>query len=227
MSVFNKLSDYQINELERHLIVPQAIGDILHHGLEVEPDMQYGLHMALSEIDPDSALLAIALCAQKIAQKAQKTVPIAMALTAEAEYVLNIYGPTWLADHKKGPGALSREHYEEILRTVPEDLEGLADLMDALSADMEDQDPAITDLTNLLSIQARAHIQITEFVLEEIAREQELEAKLNPPQVGQSKHARALEQVQAVAGRPATRSVGAQEFAGDNVIPFPTSISRH
>ena len=64
MSITNRISSYQISELERHLIVPQAVGDILAHDLEVGDDMQYGLHMALSEIDPDSALLAIALCAQ-------------------------------------------------------------------------------------------------------------------------------------------------------------------
>lgn len=235
MSITNRISSYQISELERHLIVPQAVGDILAHDLEVGDDMQYGLHMALSEIDPDSALLAIALCAQKIAKKASSNAPIALALMTETEYVLNIYGTTWLEDHKQSPNSLSRQHYADILQTVPEDLESLADLMDALSADMEDQNPAITDLTNLLSIQARAHIQITEFILEEIAREIALEQKLSArPAIisDEEKSHKAFEQIQAIAQKSkhtttTDNKVGAQQFAGDNIIPFPAAIARN
>ena len=58
--------------------------------------------------------------------------------------------------------------YASILCTVGEDLEALADLMDALCADLDIVNEATPILCNLLSVQARAHIEITEFILAEI-----------------------------------------------------------
>ena len=78
--MLKQMSENDRDQLKSHLIVPLAVSDILYHDLDVAPDMQYGLHMALSEIDPDSALLAIALCAHDIAEKNLIYVPIASAL---------------------------------------------------------------------------------------------------------------------------------------------------
>lgn len=156
----------QFEELRQHLIVPMAMGDILFHDLAIEADMQYGLHMALSEIDPDSALLAIALCARDIAEKSKLNAPIASALQIEAENVISEYGPTWLRHYKNGhtpEGA-----FESILETVPEDLEALSDLLDSVRADIEDETSAAFILAELLSIQARAHMEIADFILEEM-----------------------------------------------------------
>lgn len=165
-SMTQDLSQNDIDQLRQHLIVPLAVSDILLHDLPVEFDMQYGLHLALSEIDPDSALLAVALCAQDIANKAMMRAPIAAALHQEASHILDDYGTTWLHHHKTGP--MPENDYEQILQTVPEDLEALADLMDALIADLEEEGTNIAVLGNLLSIQARAHMEIADFILEEI-----------------------------------------------------------
>ncbi|MEM6810864.1 MAG: hypothetical protein AAF549_00175 [Pseudomonadota bacterium] len=167
--MFNKLGKCDSDRLREYLIVPLAISDILFHDLEVEPDMQYGLHHALSEIDPDSALLAIALSAYDIAERNSLYVPIASALQKEASNIIEEYGPIWLRHFKDGP--MPPEIYNSVLQTVPEDLEALADLMDALSADLECVNEATPLLCNLLSVQARAHIQIADFVLEELAKD--------------------------------------------------------
>lgn len=160
------LSQSEIDQLRQHLIVPLAIGDILHHDLGVEQDMQYGLHMALSEIDPDSALLAIALCAQDIASKTMMRAPIAAALHQEAAHILEGYGSTWLHHHKTGP--MPENDFEAVLETVPEDLEAIADLMDALLADLDEDNSNVAVLGELLSIQARAHMEIADYILAEI-----------------------------------------------------------
>lgn len=169
-----------IEQLRSYLIVPLAIADILHHDLDVEPDMQYGLHMALSEIDPDSALLAIALAATDIAEKNMIYAPIASALKTEAENIIAEYGPTWLHHHRQGP--MPQDVYTRILQTVPEDLEALADLMDALCADLGCVDEATPILCNLMSVQSRAHMEIAEFILAEshLETEEKIEFTLDP-----------------------------------------------
>lgn len=167
--MLNQLTKDQLDQLQQHLIVPLAVSDILYHDLAVEPDMQYGLHMALSEIDPDSALLAIALCAHDMAEKCLAQAPIAAALQTEADNIIQEYGLTWLRHYKNVP--MPTEVFESILETVPEDLEALADLMDALSADIGEGYTTVTTMANLLSVQARAHMEIANYILAELQLE--------------------------------------------------------
>lgn len=174
--MFNCLPEDQIGQLQQHLIVPLAVADIIKHDLDVEPEMQYGLHMALSEIDPDSALLAIALCARDLADKSIEYAYIANALQKETNEIINEYGPVWLRYLNRGP--MPTEVFKNILKTVPEDLEALADLMDALCADIEDENSATFALASLLCIQARAHMEIADFMLEEIRREESFEYEI-------------------------------------------------
>lgn len=166
------LTATEFEQLRRHLIVPLAVSDILKHDLNVDSDMHYGLHMALSEVDPDSALLAIALCALDIAHKAGQISPMAGTLQKEAMDILSDYAPSWMRKNLNAP--LPSYVYEEILETVPEDLESLADLMDALYVDIDDETNEISILIKLLSIQARAHMEIADFVLAEIAYEKKI-----------------------------------------------------
>lgn len=196
----------QFEQMKQQLIVPLAVSDILSHDLNIEPDMQYGLHMALSEVDPDSALLAIALCAQDLAIKSLNKAPIAGALQNQATEILAEYGPSWLRNNLNAP--IPSHVYEDVLETVPEDLESLADLMDALSADLDEINSASTILAQLLSIQARAHMEIAEFVLAEIAYEKEIFAqKTGAVQIDR------MEQNMA--------ENAALDFEGDNIILFP------
>jgi len=158
----------QITLLHNKLVVPVAISDILTYGLDVEAEMQYGLHEALSEVEPDCALLAIALSAQYIAKATNGTQVIAGALSAEAGNTLADYAPAFIRDVKRG--SLPEENFLDVLETVPEDLEALADLLDALIADIEDDLSTISTLAGVLSIQARAHMEIANYILEESGR---------------------------------------------------------
>lgn len=207
--MLDMLSENQVEKLRQHLIVPLAVSDILNHDLAVEPDMQYGLHMAISEIDPDSALLAIALCASEIAAKNMIHAPIAAGLYQEANNIIEEYGPTWLYHHQHGP--MSSEKFEEVLDTVAEDLEALADLMDALVADLSEILPLESPteiLANLLSIQARAHMEIADFILEEIAFEK---ATKEHQETGE--------------GEAPTKSlIDMDAYKGSNIVLFPGTV---
>lgn len=162
------LTKEQIEELHTKLVVPIAVSDILTYELEVEPEMQYGLHEALSDIDPDSALLAIALAAQHIAAVSKASYPIANAIYTESAQILNDYGPDFIRDLKRG--SVPEENFLQVLQTVPEDLEAMADLLDALVGDVEDELAPVAVLATLLSIQARAHHDIAAFILEEAGK---------------------------------------------------------
>jgi hypothetical protein len=173
--MFDQIKPDHLDLLEQNLIVPLAVGDILKHNLPVEPEMQYGLHMALSEIDPDSAVLAVALCALNIAEKFYLEIPIAAGLKKEAQEIIGNYAPNWIYHHKRGP--MQSEIYTSILSDIPEDLEALADIMDALAADLDHEFENIESLIHILSIQARAHMEISEYLLTEIDTENEKNAE--------------------------------------------------
>ena len=76
-------------------------------------------------------------------------------------------------------GPMPTEVFEQTLKTVPEDLEALADLMDALCGDIDNEHSSTSILASLLSIQARAHMEIAEYILAEMQRETTLQAMRN------------------------------------------------
>lgn len=164
------LNDTQLALLHTHLVVPLAIGDILYGELALTDDVQYELHEALSEVDPDSALLAIAVGAKHIAQALQENSPIAAALSIECDKILDEYGPEWLSNYHKGP--VDEDRLYDLLQHIPEDLESLADLLDTLCLGVEDAEDPVKKLCDILSIQARAHMEIADFILTELAYEE-------------------------------------------------------
>lgn len=210
----SSLTKEQIEHLHAKLIVPIAINDILNFGLDVEAEMQYGLHEALSEIDPDSALLAIALSAQHIAEHAKASYPIAGALNNEASQIICDYGPEFIRDLKRG--SLPEADFIKILETVPEDLEAMADLLDAVSAEIEDEESSIVIICHLLSIQARAHMEIANYILEESGY-QDGDAMTGGAFIIQDKE---------MDYTPLATENVTQQSAGDNIILFPAHL-RH
>ena len=158
-----------VARLHAYLVVPVAVADALASAAPLEGETQYGLHVALSEIDPDSALLAIALSSYRIAQDFTGQIPVASALKMEADKIIQDYAPDWLAHYHDHP--VQGDALYDLLSHVPEDLESLADLLESLQASIRDSlDPAHT-LCSVLAIQARAHMEIADYVLSELENE--------------------------------------------------------
>jgi hypothetical protein len=158
-----------VARLHAYLVVPVAVSDALASAAPLDGETQYGLHVALSEIDPDSALLAIALSAYRIAQDFTGQIPVASALKMEADKIIQDYAPDWLAHYHDHP--VMGDDLYDLLCHVPEDLESLADLLESLQASIRDsQDPAHT-LCSVLAIQARAHMEIADYVINELENE--------------------------------------------------------
>src|SRR5690606_27419225 len=90
-------------------------------------------------------------------------------LKMEADKIIQDYAPDWLAHYHDHP--VQGDALYDLLTHVPEDLESLADLLESLQASIRDpQDPAHT-LCAVLAIQARAHMEIADYVLSELEAE--------------------------------------------------------
>jgi hypothetical protein len=162
------LGHQDLARLHTKLVVPFAVGDLLKNSEEITPDIQYALHEHLSEMDPDTALLAIALSVGHISARLCPDVPVACALTVEAEKVLNEYAADWLAHADGRLPSREGDALFEVLEHVPEDLEALADILESVQSSIQESQPAIAEICNILAIQARAHMEIADFVLSEL-----------------------------------------------------------
>ena len=163
------LNDTELALLHTHLVVPMAIGDVVYGDLLLSDEVTYELHEALSEIDPDSALLAIAVGSKHIAGALKGQSVIAAALSIECDKIINEYGPEWLSNYHKGP--VDEDRLYDLLQHIPEDLESLAEMLETLSVSALQAEEHIRDLCRILAIQARAHMEIADFILKEIAYE--------------------------------------------------------
>lgn len=192
------LSIEDFTTLQASLIVPVIVGDIMLGTEELDDEARYALHDSLCEIDPDSALLAIALAAQHVAAPYIGRVPVAIAVKYESEKLLQEYGPEWLANYHGGP--VDEDVLFDLLQTLPEDLEAMADLLDAMRASIVN-DPVAAALCEILSVQARAHMDVADYIIGE------LEAAL----FGADRQAETEQPV----------------FHTNNVIEFPLDRTRH
>lgn len=165
-SVMHAVSMEDVARLHAYLIVPMVVNEALSASAPLEGETQYGLHVTLSEIEPDSALLAIALSAQRIADEFMDTAPLAIALKMEANRIVSEYGPEWLANYHKNPAG--GDDLYDLLRNVPEDLEAMAELLSALQSGIENEDHPAFTLCSVLSVQARAHMEIAAYVISEL-----------------------------------------------------------
>lgn len=158
-----------VARLHAYLVVPMAVQEAILCAAPLEPDTQYGLHVSLSEIDPDSALLAIALSAHHIAAQYMHDIPVAIALKIESEKIIADYAPDWLAHYHSHP--VQGDDLFDLLSNVPEDLESMADLLESVQASIRDPQDPCAALCSVLAIQARAHMEIADYVLTELENE--------------------------------------------------------
>ena len=115
------MRDQDIAKIANRLQVPIIISDILNGEGILTDDVQLGLHEILSDDQPDSALLSIALSARALAENFHGKAAIFTMLTQECDRIIAEYGMMWLrnAQAKK----LDDNTVFETLVHIPEDLE--------------------------------------------------------------------------------------------------------
>lgn len=154
------LSSKEMATLNNNLQVPVVIADIMDGNETLSDDIQYGLHEVISDLHPDSALLAIATGARKVAEQFVEASASMKVLVMECDRVIADYGSLWLSN-AKGETISNDNVYETLIHT-PEDLEGLAELLELCSTFLRAKDWQAAALLDILYIQAGAHAMIAE-----------------------------------------------------------------
>lgn len=154
------LNNQNLALLTTRLHVPIAARDVLEQRKEIEADAHYALHDALADMQPDAALLSIALTAKMIAKTYAGTNSGTEVLMLECDRIIDEYGPLWL-DHANSR-KLDNGYLVSLLENIPEDLECMAELIELNLAYASYDNPVIAEICEILQIQASAHAIIAE-----------------------------------------------------------------
>ena len=160
------LSEKDLAKLTNTLQVPLIVQDILDEDGTLTPDVQYGLHEVLSDYQPDSALLCIALSARKIAAAYQNKCTNMAIMKMECDRMIADYAELWLghAEHK----TLDNNIVFDTLEQIPEDLEALAELLEINITTLGIHNEEIAGLAEILAVQARSHVLIADTFIDMI-----------------------------------------------------------
>lgn len=154
------LNKKELASVANRLQVPLIISDILAGEGELTDDVHYGLHSVISDLQPDSALICIALGGLKIANAHHVASPGLAVLKIQCESIIDDYAPLWLQNAEDEDVA---EHDAlDALSNVSEDLEGLSDLLTLAVDSLQLKDADASALAKILSIQAKAHAVIAD-----------------------------------------------------------------
>ena len=156
---------YMVNALE----VPVAIRDILSDKSagDISDEMHFALHDAISDMQPDAALLTIALSARHIIFAQGMLTPSLQVLEMECKRLIADYAHLWI-EEARTPGSVGDTAILSALMTVPEDLEGMADMLQTASDFMLESEQKAQTLLTILHVQARAHSLIAQSFVEAI-----------------------------------------------------------
>lgn len=151
-----KLNDDDRARLRADFVVPTILSQMMA-GMEPLDDVaEYTVHDIIGDLRPDGGLICVALSALEIAAY-YPHMPIAGALALEAERVIAEFGAHWLRAEDADVNAVRQS-----LVHIPEDLESIADLLDATQAAMDHADIVGRTLCDMLALQARAHAETAE-----------------------------------------------------------------
>jgi len=162
------LTDYmpekEIAKIANRLQVPLIIADIMNDEGTLTDDVKFGLHEILSDYQPDSALLSIALSALSIANTHKHRAATFSMLKIECERVIAEYGMLWLQNAQARN--LDTNTVFETLIHIPEDLESLSELLEFAKITLEHSDPQAAQLCKILITQSNAQSIIAQAFLD-------------------------------------------------------------
>ncbi len=170
------LSDKDLAKLTNTLQVPLIVQDILDGEATLGPDVQYGLHEILSDYQPDSALLCIALSARKIAAKFQYNSPNMGIMKMECDRMIADYAELWM-NHAEDKNVDDNVVFDT-LEQIPEDLEALAELLEINMSLLRGPNKDFAALVEILAVQARAQVLIADTFIDIMEQDDQPQAPL-------------------------------------------------
>ncbi len=164
---FMPLTDQDLARLMTYLEVPLAVQQICDQDQDLDDTRRYALSDMIAAQTPDRALMGLALSAMILdARLRAHDVRIAEVVSMSAEMMVQDYAPTFLQTIKSPTSTLFDQNVPELLATVPEDLESLADLLAVVAGLVPDGLPLYRDMATLLSVQAGAQALVAEVLVE-------------------------------------------------------------
>jgi hypothetical protein len=170
------LSNIDIARLYTKLELPIVVGDALSENHLLAPDEEYAFHQALSDMQPDAALLCMALSAEQIFSCVSPDIPEAVNLVMEADRIIAGYGGLWLA-RIENDMPVPEEFIIEALKSLPKDFATLREAMAELELQMPLGVDAASQFLGIMQIQSDSQALIAESYLEAlgIAPEEKME----------------------------------------------------
>lgn len=165
-ALIKPLDDGDLAMLHAKFVVPLIVSDILYGHEKLDDVTEYAMEDILTALEPDTALLCLALCAQHVAVHTGH-LPIAGVMGLEANRIVEDYGPFWLA-YVSGMAQLDDRVLQDILRHVPEDLEALGDMLLAVAGDLDEAHAIPAILADILGQAAHAHRDMAESRIEDM-----------------------------------------------------------
>lgn len=150
------MTDQDYATLTARLVLPLAVREVLESARELDDESHIALHDILSEMKPDAALLSIAISAKMIAASYTET----EILIDECDRIIREYGSIWLENARHGH--IDNTYLVSLLERIPEDLEGLTELIEVNLSYAALESAAVSDICEIFQIQANAHAIIAE-----------------------------------------------------------------
>lgn len=150
------MNDQTLALLINRLQVPVVMRDLVAQEGPLSGDMAYTLHEMLSDMRPDTALLAAASGAQMLVGAIRKPSPGDAVLHGLCSRIIEDYAPRWLMTY--GNEAAAQGFLLEIFGRVESDLLALHDLLKTAAALQKDE--KISALLHVLEIQSRAQADV-------------------------------------------------------------------
>lgn len=162
-----KLTDQQTALLMAKLTVPVAVSEILLEGRKLAEDECLALHQILSDMEPDTAFLAMSMAIAELGyfQGIRKT-PLMGTLTLQARQYVSEYAPLWLENAQSTTHVMDERNVYDLLCTLPEDLEALNEMI-VIVLSSSAVDETARQILRVFQIQSNAHRIIAETLLEE------------------------------------------------------------
>ncbi len=207
------MRDQDIAKIANRLQVPLIIGDILNGEGALTSDVQLGLHEILSEDQPDSALLSIALSARSIAETYYGSASIFEMIIMETDRIIAEYGMMWLRNAQAK--TLDSNTVFETLVHIPEDLESLCELIEFAKMTLTGSNDESAEICKILITQANAQSIIAQTFIDS------MDLGSNEPwNISNIYEDEDIDMGAIIASEASTET-----FYTDNIIAFPKTVN--
>ena len=204
--------------MTNRLQVPAVIDDLLSGQEKLTEEMEFTLHDMITDMQPDTALLCISTCVQKITHSYILASAAMQVMHAESERIIEDYADLWVQN------ALDKDVDEimalDALSTITEDLECLADLLALNVQFLKAKDETSAKLFEILRIQATSHQMIADEFFAAISLALGTGAR-GPVMSKIPQHEISHSAIMHAHQNGANTENGPALFTEHNVIPFP------